>query len=112
MLHTKHCKGCEDDDFPAFTREQAQDLLPQIPEWKMNDAGTEISREFAFPDFASALAFVNKIGAVAEEEWHHPDIQLSWGKVIITLTTHSVHGLTENDFIVGAKVDAIFYNIV
>ena len=81
--------------------------MPQIPEWTMNDAGTEITREFIFDDFAQALAFVDKVGAIAQEDWHHPDIRLSWGKVRITLSTHAVKGLSENDFIVAAKVDAL-----
>jgi 4a-hydroxytetrahydrobiopterin dehydratase len=102
----KECVDCE-GGFPALTKEQATDLLPQVPEWKMNDAGTELSREFKFDDFAQALAFVDKVGALADEAWHHPAIELSWGRVRITLSTHSVHGLSESDFIMGMKINTL-----
>jgi 4a-hydroxytetrahydrobiopterin dehydratase len=62
---------------------------------------------FAFPDFVSALAFVNRVGEVAEHEGHHPDIYLTWGKVEITIWTHKVDGLTESDFILAAKIDRL-----
>src|ERR1019366_7112064 len=64
-------------------------------------------RAFKFPDFKSALAFVNRVGGVAEEQGHHPDILLGWGKVEITLWTHAVDGLTESDFILAAKIDQL-----
>ncbi|MGC2328909.1 MAG: 4a-hydroxytetrahydrobiopterin dehydratase, partial [Candidatus Sulfotelmatobacter sp.] len=64
--------------------------------------------EYKFPDFATALEFVNKVGAVAEEQGHHPDILLAWGKAEITLWTHKVDGLTESDFIMAAKIDRVF----
>jgi 4a-hydroxytetrahydrobiopterin dehydratase len=66
-----------------------------------------ITRTFPFPDFQKALNFVNRVGAVAEEQGHHPDIFLTWGKVGITLWTHSVNGLSESDFIMAAKIDQI-----
>ena len=67
----------------------------------------QITRKFTFPDFQQALDFVNRVGAVAEEQGHHPDILLTWGKVEITLWTHAVNGLTESDFIMAAKIDRI-----
>lgn len=66
-----------------------------------------IEKEYTFPDFAQALAFTNKVGALAEKEDHHPDIALSWGKVKITLWTHSVGGLSEKDFSFAEKCDVI-----
>jgi 4a-hydroxytetrahydrobiopterin dehydratase len=66
-----------------------------------------IVRTYKFPDFKSALAFVNKVGEVAEEQGHHPDILLGWGKVEITIWTHAVDGLTESDFILAAKIDQL-----
>jgi 4a-hydroxytetrahydrobiopterin dehydratase len=66
-----------------------------------------IVRTFKFPDFKSALAFVNRVGEVAEEQGHHPDISLGWGKVEITLWTHAADGLTESDFILAAKIDRL-----
>ena len=66
-----------------------------------------LERKFTFPDFASALAFTNKVGAIAEEEGHHPDFSLGWGYVTITIWTHKIDGLTRSDFILAAKIDAI-----
>ncbi|MBI5136459.1 MAG: 4a-hydroxytetrahydrobiopterin dehydratase [Nitrospirae bacterium] len=66
-----------------------------------------LEREFTFPDFARALAFTNRLGAVAEEQGHHPDIYLTWGRVRVTLWTHAVNGLTENDFILAARADTL-----
>ena len=63
---------------------------------------------FEFPDFVSALAFTNRVGELAEDEGHHPDIYLSWGKVIITIWTHKINGLTESDFILAAKIGDIY----
>jgi 4a-hydroxytetrahydrobiopterin dehydratase len=105
-LSEKRCIPCE-GGVPALTLEQATDLMPQIPEWKLSEDGRHLSRLFGFKDFAAALTFTNKVGEVAEEQWHHPDIKLSWGKVEITLTTHSIKGLSENDFIVAAHIDLL-----
>jgi len=66
-----------------------------------------LRREYKFPDFATALEFVNRVGALAEEQGHHPDILLAWGKAEITLWTHKVDGLTESDFIMAAKIDRL-----
>lgn len=66
-----------------------------------------LTKQFKFPDFRSALAFVNKVGEIAESEGHHPDITLGWGKVSIMLWTHAAGGLTENDFILAAKIDQL-----
>jgi 4a-hydroxytetrahydrobiopterin dehydratase len=105
-LTQKRCVPCE-GDFPAMTLAQARDMMENVPGWSLSEEGTVISREFAFKDFAEALAFTNKIGELAEEEGHHPDIFLAWGEVRITLTTHAVKGLSENDFILAAKIGAI-----
>jgi len=69
--------------------------------------GHHLVRAFKFPDFKSALAFVDKVGVVAEQQGHHPDIFLAWGKVEITTWTHAVDGLTESDFILAAKIDRL-----
>jgi 4a-hydroxytetrahydrobiopterin dehydratase len=66
-----------------------------------------LAREFHFKDFKEALEFVNKVGAIAEEEGHHPDIRFGWGKAELVFTTHSIGGLSENDFIAASKVDLI-----
>lgn len=85
----------------------ANELLKQIPEWKLSENVKKISRTFKFKNFAQALAFANKVGGIAEEENHHPDMLVAWGKVTVELSTHSIGGLSENDFIVAAKIDAI-----
>jgi 4a-hydroxytetrahydrobiopterin dehydratase len=66
-----------------------------------------LEREFQFPDFRQALVFTNRVGQLAEEQNHHPDIYLAWGKVKLTLWTHKIDGLTESDFIFAAKVDQL-----
>jgi 4a-hydroxytetrahydrobiopterin dehydratase len=72
--------------------------------WRIVDEH-HLDKEFPFPDFAQALAFTNRIGAIAEAEGHHPDIYLSWGKVRVTIWTHKVDGLTRADFVLAAKMD-------
>jgi len=74
--------------------------------WKLAK-GKQLERQFEFPDFKKALAFTNRVGRIAEEQGHHPDIFLGYGEVRIQLSTHSAKGLTENDFIVAAKVDRL-----
>jgi len=66
-----------------------------------------LEKEFPFPDFAGALAFTNRVGALAEEQGHHPDIYLAWGKVRITIWTHKIDGLTRSDFVLAAKIDRL-----
>jgi 4a-hydroxytetrahydrobiopterin dehydratase len=106
-LSDKKCVPCEDDGFPPLTKEQVGDFLPHVPLWSINDEATEIHRTFRFKNFKEALDFTNKVGALAEEEGHHPDIQLGWGKVKVSLTTHAVKGLSENDFVLAAKIDLL-----
>ena len=78
----------------------------RVPLWEVADEH-HLHRIFKFPDFKQALNFVNRVGAAAEEQGHHPDILLAWGKAEITLWTHSVNGLTERDFILAAKIDQL-----
>ena len=92
---------------PPATREEAEILLKRVRDWKLSDDGKSISKEFKFKNFAEALAFGNKVGAVAEEEGHHPDLYVGWGKARVELTTHAIKGLSENDFILAAKIDAL-----
>lgn len=79
------------------------------PTWKLINE-QKIEKEYKFKDFSSALRFVDKIGEIAEEEDHHPEIFLAWGLVKMTLSTHSVNGLSENDFILAAKCDEVINN--
>jgi 4a-hydroxytetrahydrobiopterin dehydratase len=110
MTHTalsqKKCVPCQGSTLPL--KETAEKLLEQIPQWKLSDDRTRISKLFSFPAFMDAIAFVTTIAAVAEKENHHPDIKISYRKVTVTLTTHAIHGLSENDFIMAAKIDTLF----
>lgn len=105
-LTEKKCIPCEVGG-SALTRPEAESLMAQVPEWKLDADARQISRLFTFQDFASALQFADKVGAVAEGEGHHPDLHVSWGKVIVETWTHAVGGLSENDFILAAKIDRI-----
>jgi 4a-hydroxytetrahydrobiopterin dehydratase len=104
-LAAKRCAPCEEGT-KALAGDELQELLRQVEGWKLVD-GKKIEKEYRFPDFKEALAFVDRLGAIAEEEGHHPDIYLGWGRVKVELSTHSVGGLSENDFILAAKIDGI-----
>ena len=81
-------------------------LRSRVGSWEVV-SDHHLTKAFKFPDFRSALIFVNRVGEIAEAEGHHPDIELSWGRVRITLWTHSAGGLTDNDFIMAAKIDKL-----
>lgn len=102
-LADKTCVPCKGGVAPIKGRE-LDAILQQAPHWKAVNEH-HIVRTFTFPDFKQALSFVNKIGEIAEQQGHHPDILLSWGKVEVTLWTHKIDGLTESDFIMAAKID-------
>jgi 4a-hydroxytetrahydrobiopterin dehydratase len=80
-----------------------EQLAAQVPGWQVVD-GHHLLRVYTFPDFAAALAFVNRIGALAEAQGHHPGLLLSWGRVEVKIWTHKIDGLTESDFILAAKI--------
>lgn len=106
-LTQKKCEPCEGKTQP-FTREQAENLRRQTPEWKISDNGKMISREFVVKNFTAAVDFINHIKDIAENENHHPDIYLhSYKKLRVDLSTHAIGGLSENDFIVAAKIDQL-----
>ena len=104
-LTQRKCVACRSDT-PTLTPDEVARLQPQIPLWTVEE-NKRLRRAFRFRDFATALAFVNQIGALAEEEGHHPDIYLEWGKVEVVLCTHKIGGLSDNDFIMAAKVDVL-----
>lgn len=85
----------------------ARDLLKQTPEWVLNDKGDEISRTFQFKNYYQTLAFVNALGWIAHQEDHHPDLEVSYNKCCVRFSTHAIKGLSENDFICAAKIDAL-----
>ena len=104
-LSKKSCVPCR-EGATALKGKELHDYFSQIEGWTLVNEH-ELTKTYKFKDFAQALAFVNRIGKLADEEDHHPDIQLSWGKARVELWTHKVDGLTENDFIFAAKVDAL-----
>ena len=102
-LASKHCVPCR-GGVPPLAGDELRRLAAQLPGWTVvNDH--HLTRTFRFPDFAAALAFVNRVGAIAEAEGHHPDLTLSWGRVDVLTYTHKIDGLTESDFILAAKID-------
>jgi len=105
-LAEKHCIPCR-GAVPPLTGEQLSPYAEQLPDWKIIEEH-HIARTYRFPDFKQALDFVDRIGAVAEAEGHHPDLCLSWGKVEVQIYTHKIRGLTESDFILAAKIDQMF----
>ena len=105
-LVNKHCVPCE-GGMPPLTRREAEKLLKEITGWELNDTATIIRKAFKFKDFKDAMRFANNIAEVAELEGHHPDLVVKWGSVEVLLSTHSVKGLSENDFILAAKVDTL-----
>lgn len=107
-LSSKHCIPCE-TKIPPFTREQAEEYLTQVPNWNLDLSSDEfkINRTWKFKDFKEAMIFVNKVAELAEHEGHHPDIAIHYNQVTLTLWTHFIGGLFENDFIVAAKINEI-----
>jgi len=107
-LADKTCVPCRGGVPPLKGKELAaiHQQLPDPAEWKIVNEH-HIVRSYKFPDFKTALAFVNRVGELAEKQGHHPDILLAWGKVEITTWTHAVNGLTESDFILAAKIDGL-----
>ena len=104
-LARKKCRPCEGGVEPLRGRKAAA-FARLVPDWRLG--GKNILRDFRFRDFREALAFVNAVGAIAEEEGHHPDLLLhGWNRVRIALSTHAIRGLSENDFILAAKIDGL-----
>jgi 4a-hydroxytetrahydrobiopterin dehydratase len=108
LLANRTCVPCR-GGIPPLKGEALRQIHQQLVDpgqWTVIEEH-HLARGYKFPDFKSALAFVNLVGALAEEQGHHPDILLGWGKVEITIWTHAVNGLTESDFILAAKIDAL-----
>jgi len=94
------CRG----NVPPLAGEEIRKLMPEVPGWEVVNEH-HLKKTFKFPDFKQALDFVNRVAAIAEDQGHHPDILLTWGKVEITIYTHKIDGLTESDFILAAKAE-------
>ena len=109
MLTNMKCVACRADSPPA-TSDDLAEWLPQLPEWKIieRDGVRQLERAFKFKNFAEALAFTNRVGALAEAEGHHPNILTQWGKVSIWWTTHKIKNLHRNDFIMAARTDQLY----
>ncbi|MCL5743987.1 MAG: 4a-hydroxytetrahydrobiopterin dehydratase [Acidobacteria bacterium] len=105
-LAARSCVPCR-EGVPALRGEALLRLAQQIPDWDVVEEHP-LLRSFNFPDFKTALDFVNRAGAIAEAEGHHPDLLLSWGRVEAKIYTHKINGLSESDFILAAKLDLAF----
>jgi 4a-hydroxytetrahydrobiopterin dehydratase len=105
-LLSKKCIPCEGGTAP-LTSEQIAPLLEKISGWKLSPDSKTIWKDFLFTGFADGMAFANKIAILADEEGHHPNLTVSWAKVYVELSTHSIGGLSENDFILAAKIDQL-----
>lgn len=107
-IREEKCTACR-RDAPLVTDLEVQELKPQIPDWVQVERGgvQQLERVFTVKDFVAALRFTNRVGALAEEQGHHPAILTEWGRVTVTLWTHKIRGLHRNDFIMAAKIDAL-----
>jgi len=103
-LLKQKCVPCE-GGMPPLTQEQAVKHLEQIPSWKL--VLNTLEKKFTFKNFKEAMVFINIVADIAENEGHHPDIFISYNKITLTLTTHAIKGLSVNDFIVAAKINAL-----
>jgi 4a-hydroxytetrahydrobiopterin dehydratase len=104
-LASKECVPCR-GGVPPLTPSERAPLLAQLDGWSVVD-GHHLTKTYSFPDFVTALGFVNRVGEVAEQNGHHPDLWLTWGKVRVDVWTHKIDGLTESDFVLAAKCDRV-----
>jgi 4a-hydroxytetrahydrobiopterin dehydratase len=108
-LTEMRCVACR-RDAPTVTQAEIDELHPQVPDWELLevDGVKRLRRVFTFADFAQALEFTDRVGAIAEEEGHHPALLTEWGRTTVNWWTHKIRGLHRNDFIMAAKTDALF----
>ena len=108
-LREMKCVACRGGE-PTLTDTEIAELQPQVPEWQVKEVNGEkrLERVLKFKNFAQALEFTNKIGAIAEEENHHPLIITEWGRVTLNWWTHKIGGLHKNDFIMAARSDKLY----
>ena len=107
-LSAERCVACRPDS-PRVTEAEIAELTHEIPDWRRveRDGVARLERVFHFPSFADALAFTNRVGALAEADGHHPALLTEWGQVTVTWWTHKIRGLHRNDFVMAAKTDAL-----
>lgn len=109
-LIQKHCVPCEGGT-PPITNEKEDEFIKEVSDWLLVRDGThKITRQFKFKNFRESMSFVNKVADIAESEGHHPDIKIVYNKVQLDLFTHAVGGLSENDFIMAAKINLLTAN--
>ena len=109
-LAQKQCEPCR-GGVPTLSQDRIEDLLQQVhEEWSVDRQG-HLRRTLKFPDFASAMDYANEVGAIAENQGHHPDLHISWGQVTVEVWTHKIDGLTESDFIFAAKCDEAYHGM-
>ena len=108
-LKQETCVPCR-GGVPTLTDPEIEELRPQVPGWELVEVEgvRRIQREFRFADFRGAMEFANRVGELAERERHHPDLHIAWGKVRVETWTHKIRGLHQNDFVLAAKIDAIY----
>ena len=106
-LAQRDCVPCR-GGVPPLSGEKQSELHEHLEAGWERVEEHHLAKDYAFSDFVSALAFVNRVGALAEDQAHHPDLHLAWGKVTIEIWTHKINGLTESDFVFAAKADVLF----
>jgi 4a-hydroxytetrahydrobiopterin dehydratase len=108
LLSAERCVACRRDS-PRVTDAEIVELRSEVPDWKLveRDGIAQLQRLFPFPTFADALAFTNQVGALAQDEGHHPALLTEWGRVTVTWWTHKIRALHRNDFIMAAKTDLL-----
>lgn len=107
-LTAERCEACR-TDAPKVSDEELASLIRMIPDWniEVREGVMQLERAYSFPNFVQALAFTNRVGAIAEEEGHHPALLTEWGKVTVTWWSHKIRGLHRNDFVMAAKTDQL-----
>jgi 4a-hydroxytetrahydrobiopterin dehydratase len=105
-LAQKNCVPC-DGKTPALSGNDVARLMVEVPTWKLSPDQRSLEKSYEYADFKQAMSFVNRMAALAEAEGHHPDFRVRWNRVDVTLSTHAIGGLSENDFILAAKIDRL-----
>ena len=106
-LAARHCAPCREGT-PALAESAARTLLGRLhPDWRLTEGGKAIERTLGFRDYHAVMAFVNALAWIAHREDHHPDLSVHYAKVVVRFSTHSVGGLSDNDFVCAAKLDAL-----
>ncbi len=105
-LTAKRCVPCEGGVAP-MDADAARDMLGQLNDWELDESGKAIARSFTFKNYYQTIAFVNALAWIAHQEDHHPDLQVGYNRVQVRFSTHSIGGLSQNDFICAAKIDAL-----